>query len=381
MMDEFICPHWKNFSKGEFDLLFTKVSLTRKSDEKMFYHTHTPIKVKDENSNILEEKNILELFNPTDPRKIIAVIQGNLGTGKSELCVYLSFELEKQGRRIFHIDKNASLMDILTKVIPRFYGEITGKDFPVKGQLEHLYTALQNNPETVAKAASHLLILRLLRDNVLPKNKNYTILGEKLADLVSKNINILSKKGEEAIDMVFVTSKELNSSAYREILQILPWDIVTEAAIEINKILWEEIRQHYKVPTLDEAISELTKVCTSRPIIIFEDFSVAGLDLDKLTLFMESDNPNAMCDFIIAGLQDKVPSRSGTRVERFRYFETTSRGVEGVLFLDQDTCVKFIEPFLTYPKIKNYADRYLTNHINSAINITNTNNTKGEFRK
>ena len=83
---------------------------------------------------------------------------------------------------------------------------------------------------------------------------------------------------------------------------------------------------------------------------MFEDFSIAGLDLDRLARYMESDRPDFICDFIIAGLQDKVPPRSGTRVERFEYFTTTTSEQKEVLFLNEKTCVDFIAPFLCYPK-------------------------------
>ena len=104
-MVETICPHWQNISEKDFELLFTKASLTRKSDKKMFYYTHTPVKVKDTSGNIIDESEVLNEFRSNDPRKVVIVIQGNTGTGKSELCVHLSFELDKRGRDVFHINK------------------------------------------------------------------------------------------------------------------------------------------------------------------------------------------------------------------------------------------------------------------------------------
>lgn len=348
----FVCPHWQSLSEERFNLLFTKASLTRRSDEEMFHYTHTPILVEDELGTTWRENQILDLFTQASPRKVVIVVQGNTGTGKSELCVYLSLELEKKGRKVLHVDKNSSLMDILRIDIPQFFKEVTGREFPGIEQIEQLYNDLTNSPELVAKRASSGVILRLLKglETRYDAEENKAI-QKKLEELITRKLRILIHKGENPIDMIFITKEDLETRGFDGLMRILPGGDPNIAATETNRMLWEIIRLDYSVPTLDQALAEVTKATGElRPIIVFEDFSIAGLDLERLSKYMESDKRDNLCDFIIAGLHEKVPPRSGTRVERFRYFTTTTSDQKEVLFLNESTCVEFIEPFLSFPK-------------------------------
>ncbi|MFX0210373.1 MAG: hypothetical protein ACFFDT_30620, partial [Candidatus Hodarchaeota archaeon] len=349
-----ICPHWRKISDEKFDILFSKTSRTRAElDESMFYYIHTPVLVKDEKGTEWKESKILELFNLTDPRKVVTVIQGNTGTGKSELCLYLYFELKKRGREILLIEKNASLMDILSSEIPKFFKKITGRDFPRKEKIDQLNRILCDAPKNVAKLASSAVVIRLV-DSLGVTEDSLSKFGELLEELVLKNLKILTQKGEAPTDMTFVKPKELESSQYCTISNFIPGKTIDEKTAEINKLLWEAIRKNYEVPTLDHALEILSKERSNlRPIIVFEDFSIVGLDFENLTKYMEVDNPEYICDFIIAGVQDKVPPRVGTRVERFRYFSTTTPDQPQVLFLNKATCIDFIGKYLTYPKIVN----------------------------
>jgi len=368
MRKRFVCPFWRDISDEKFNLLFTKTSRTRADmDEPMFYYLHTPVLVKDENRVEWKENKILDLFDVKEPRKVVTIIHGNTGTGKSELCLYLYFELKKIGREVLLIEKNASLMDILSRDIPAFFKQLTGKDFPKKEKSDRLNRILREAPKSVARMASSAVVIRLVESRGISED-NLSEFGELLRELMFKNLVILTQKGEAPTDMTFVKTEELRSSQFRGISEFAPGETLEQQATELNRLLWEAIRKHYEVPTLDHAIETLCKeVGGFRPVIVFEDFSIVGLDFEQLTKFMEGDNPEYVVDFIVAGVQDKVPKRVGTRVERFRYFSTTTTEQPQVLFLNEETCVDFIEKYLAYPKVTTNTASKQTDLINNTI--------------
>ena len=360
----YVCPHFKRMDPATLDLLFTKASLTRFSDPKMFYYTHSPIEVyagipirrtkweKGEvSSKVTEEQVLNELVKPNASRRTVIVIEGNTGTGKSELCAYLALELEKRGRLVLQIEKNADLLDVMTRIIPDFYKQNTGRNLPYVSNLGKWKDRLLNNLEIEAKVASGALILELYEQGVIAKRtqeERNDAQGE-IEKILLGRLNTLSRKGEDPADLDLLTAEDLKHYVGRMITKVNLSE--NEEARELNKRLWQIIRGEYQIPRLDEMLDHLTKdLGSKRPVIIFEDFTIAGLDLDQIVKYLETDKSTNLCDFVLAGTQDKMHAlHTATGEERFKYYSTSVEGSK-VLFLNEETAFEFIEPFISYGK-------------------------------
>lgn len=88
-----LCPHWKRVDEDLFEDLFSEVAKDRVNRPDLFRFTHRRItvyeKFSDDYDEVAEEE-ILEDFLEQRRRNLVTIIDGNVGTGKSELCGYLS---------------------------------------------------------------------------------------------------------------------------------------------------------------------------------------------------------------------------------------------------------------------------------------------------
>lgn len=102
-----------------------------------------------------------------------------------------------------------------------------------------------------------------------------------------------------------------------------------------------------------------SKFTDTRPVIVFEDFAITAMEAKQLRNYMERDKYTDNWDFIVAGTRDptEVLHRRTAEV-RFEFFQTNERGSSRVLFLDEETAVDFVAPYLGYIKSHDGSVRY-----------------------
>jgi len=89
----------------------------------------------------------------------------------------------------------------------------------------------------------------------------------------------------------------------------------------------------------------------TRPVIVFEDFSIAAMEAERLRKYMERDKSADNWDFIVAGTRDSTEVlRTRTAEDRFEFFQTNEQDSNTVLFLNEDSAVDFVRPYLGYIK-------------------------------
>jgi len=351
--DDLYCPHLQNINEESLRQLFSKVAAVRSEDPELFKFTHRPIRVfrtpegTETQDQTVHETEVYRKFSDSRPGNFSVVIEGEVGTGKSELCAYLAHQLaDNDDRPILHVDKNDDLMTLLSERIPEFYQEHFNEELSVASNFKQLRQDLEQNGRVVANNATSGAILNLAR--------NYRVDAagkeDKIREFVQDELSLLVEKGEYAKEVKFVTEP-----AYRrnDFLQVIEEDVgITEAVTNFNEELWREIRDRYETASLDDVLEQVGKQFTeTRPVIIFEDFAITAMEGRQLRNYMERDNPSDNWDFIVAGTRDSTKIlHKMTANDRFKFYRTNRQNSNSVLFLDEDSAVDFIRPYLGYLK-------------------------------
>ena len=81
--------------------------------------------------------------------KIIYFIEGETGTGKSELCMYLKFKLKEElsDLIIIEISKDLSWFQICGESLPKEYSNHFKEDLPESNSFENFKRDIQNEDE------------------------------------------------------------------------------------------------------------------------------------------------------------------------------------------------------------------------------------------
>ncbi|MFP9061975.1 hypothetical protein ACLI4R_15790 [Natrialbaceae archaeon A-chndr2] len=354
------CPHFNQIDEETLRRLFSKVAAVRSEDRQLFDFTHRRMEVfRGTNASNAEkwgEERVYRLFSSERVGNFAVVIEGEVGTGKSELCAYLSHRLRDDGRPILHIDKDDDLMSILSERIPRFYEEQFGEELPGASEFKQLRDDIQNIPQAVANNATSGAILNLRSSgyDVSPTDDQ----EDDIRDFVRGKLQLLVEKGEYAREIKFITKGEYKQ---RDELQIFQQSVGVEDAVDaFNKELWREVRNRYNTAALDDVLEHVGSEFTdTRPVIIFEDFSITAMEAKKLRNYMERDKGSDNWDFIVAGTRDSTGVlHTQTAEDRFEFFQTNERNSNSVLFLDEDTAVDFVRPYLGYIKSFDESVRY-----------------------
>lgn len=348
------CGHFDQFSNQEFDELFSEVAAIRAENKDLFEFTHRPIEVFPSEGagqadvETVSEQQILGYLQKDRNRNYAVVIEGETGTGKSELCAYLVHQLRAQSRPILRVDKDDDLMSILTKRLPEFYKEHFSDELPQAGAFERLERNIKENPQTVANFATTGALLKFSKRGIETdydrddERAIASILEGQLENLITsgeygKERNLLSKQQYERESAFHVFGPEVSQ---------------TEAVEQWNTELWNVIRDEYDTPPLSEMLAQVGEKFTDRrPVVVFEDFSIASLEAKRLRNYIERDRSGDRWDFIIAGTRDVTEvMHSQTAEDRFEFFQTNKPNSNSVLFLDEDSAVDFIRPYLAYFK-------------------------------
>ncbi|WP_276249165.1 hypothetical protein [Haladaptatus sp. YSMS36] len=346
------CPHFEHIDEKMLQQLFSKVAAIRSANYELFRFTHRPMEVfrgvTADPADTATENEIYQRFSQDGLKNFAVVIEGEVGTGKSELCAYLSHELRKEGRPILHIDKNDNLMTILSERIPEFYQEHFGEELPGADEFKNLKKDIEENPQTVANNATSGAILNLRHVDYQVKTTGEQ--ENKIRDFIAEKLETLVNRGKYDQKVQFVTKEEYKQ---KEFLQIFDQEIsVAEATDSLNEELWHEIRSRYRTSSLDDVLEKVgQRFSESRPVIVFEDFSIAAMEGEKLRNYMERDNVNDNWDFIIAGTRDATEVlHTQTAEDRFEFYQTNGSDSNSVLFLNEDSAVDFVRPYLGYLK-------------------------------
>lgn len=364
-----LCPHFTDLDKELMERLSSKVAAVRASEkyEDLFHFTHRRIQVYQYGTgDIIDEAEIYQEFDEHRLGNFVVVIRGPTGTGKSELCWTLSHRLRNEGRSVLHIDKNADLMSIMAEEIPEFYEQHTGEQIQGAKEIDRLRRDIREEKETVARYAVSKSIIDLRDSDVDVVVDN----PDRIEDFVGTKLTDLVKQGVYDSDVDFVTENEVKNLDH---LAILPGQSAADTATMLTETLWNAIRSHYESPSLDSLLERVGQAFTdTRPVIIFEDWSVTSLDAIRLRDYMERDNDDDRWDFIVAGTPDsfeELEFRTQTSEDRFQFYETTREGGDQVLFLDADSAVDFIRPYLGYIKSLDGSVRYDRDGVNRVTDI------------
>ena len=344
------CPHLQEVDEGTLQELFSKVAAIRSENRELFDFTHRRIEVFRQthgDTEVVSEDDVYRQFRTDRNGNFAVVIEGEVGTGKSELCAYLSHRLRDDGRPILHIDKDDDLMSMLTDRLPQFYEEQFGEEMPEAADFEQLREDIETIPQSVANNAVSGAILNL-------RSRGYSVSADpkeedKIRDFVGQKLELLVKRGEYATEIKFVSEQDYRQE---EFLQVFDQTSVEEAVDLFNEELWRVVRDRYETASLSEVLKRVGKRFTdTRPVIIFEDFAITAMEANKLASYIERDKPDDNWDFIVAGTRDSTgPLHTQTAEDRFEFYQTNEQGSNSVLFLDEETAVDFVRPYLGYFK-------------------------------
>lgn len=354
------CPHFEDVSERKLRQLFSKVAAVRSANRDLFEFTHRPIEVfrgtSAEDADRWGEDRVYNLFSDDEIGNFVVVIEGEVGTGKSELCAYLAHQLDDDGRPILHIDKDDDLMSILSERIPEFYREHFDEPLPGATEFEELQHDITHNPQTVASYATSGALLNLDRHGYERTHSEED--EEDIRKFIQEKLQLLVERGEYAREIKFVSEGD-----YKQLdeLQIFPDHVETEDAVDaLNEELWREIRNRYDTQALGDVLEFVgNQFDRTRPVIVFEDFAIASMEAERLRNYMERDNPEDNWDFIVAGTRDSTNVlHTRTAEDRFEFFQTNMPRSKSVLFLDESSAIDFARPYLGYIKTGDESVRY-----------------------
>jgi len=293
------------------------------------------------------EDRIYQEFSDNRVGNFAVVIEGEVGTGKSELCAYLSPAPTRWSSDASHRQRRRSDVDPFER-IPEFYQEQFGEELSGASEFKRLRDDIVDIPQTVADNATSGATLTLRRQgyDVAPDGEQ----TDKIRDYIAEKLNRLVERGEYAQKIQFIGENEYRQ---RDELKIFNEDIgVSEAVEAFNNALWQVIRENYDTSSLGDVLDQVgQRFEDTRPVIVFEDFSIAAMEAERLRKYMERDKSADNWDFIVAGTRDSTEVlRTRTAEDRFEFFQTNEQDSNTVLFLNEDSAVDFVRPYLGYIK-------------------------------
>ena len=360
------CPHFRDYDENRLNRLFSKVAAVRARDPELFHFTHRPItvyrsdEVGKESATTLTEDEILDQFSVNRHGNHAVIIEGEVGTGKSELCAYLVHQLREQGRPILRVDKDDDLMSILTERLPEFHQKHFDEELPGRDDFEQLEDDIENIPSVVANNATTGAILSFTSEGFdisISEDVEQEIKG-----YVEDRLEKLVQRGEygKRMDIISEQQYEMHDS-----LHIFNGSFSTEEALKKwNDALWNEIRSRYNTPPLSAMLKKVgQKFEETRPVAVFEDFGIASIEAKQLSEYIERDIDEDNWDFIVAGTRDVTETlHTQTAEDRFPFYQTNEPNSNSVLFLNEASAVDFIRPYLAYIKHQDGSVKYNVAH-------------------
>jgi hypothetical protein len=359
--EQLYCPHFNQFDEERLQRLFSKVAAVRAEDPDLFHFTHRPISVYPSDSGEIggesvTEDEILNRFSVNRHGNHAVIIEGEVGTGKSELCAYLTHRLRESGRPILRIDKDDDLMSILTDRLPEFHQEHFDEDLPGRDDFQQLENDIKSIPSVVANNATTGAILSFTSEGFDIEISEEV--EQEIKGYVEDRLEKLVQRGEygNRMDIISTQQYEMHNS-----LHIFDDSVSKDEALKKwNDALWNEIRSRYNTPPLSEMLQQVgERFEHTRPVAVFEDFGIASIEAKQLSEYIERDISEDNWDFIIAGTRDVTETlHTRTAEDRFDFYQTNEPNSNSVLFLNEETAVDFIRPYLAYIKHEDDSVRY-----------------------
>lgn len=344
------CPHLREVDDETLQQLFSEVAAVRSQNRDLFEFTHRRIDVFRRTaggSEIVSEDEVYEEFSDGRPKNFAVVIEGEVGTGKSELCAALAHRLRDDGRPLLHVEKEDDLMSLLSDRIPEFYREQFGEEMDGAADFQQLRDDIESIPQVVANSAVSNTILNL-------NQRGYDVSvterqEDEIRDFIRDKLQLFVERGQYATEVTFISEQEYRQNDF---LQIFSEPSVEDAVETYNEEMWRVVRDRYETASLSEVLKQVGSTFTdTRPVIVFEDFSITAMEAGKLARFIESDSTENTWDFIIAGTRDSTePLHTRTAEDRYEFYQTNEANSQRVLFLDEDSAVDFVRPYLGYFK-------------------------------
>lgn len=366
------CPQFTGFSRERLKQLMNPVAAIRaatdeelgigtKDDEypDIFEFTHRPITVYEtdtigartaDDTKRVSEADVYDRLNHGEPRNYAILIQGTVGTGKSELCAYLTHRLRENGRPVLEIRKDDDLMTMLTERIPEFYERELGTEYPNRADYEQIRDALED--EERQGELANLIVVNALTEL---RNRNYSITcsdeeREKFISFIRNNFDVLREATEDEDRGSQIITP--NHYSQKSCLQIFDdTSDIDSPANRLNTTLWEALLDRFDTRGLEDVFETVAEDFDRRPVAVFEDFSIASVQARELGEFIDRDEHGDAWDFVIAGTTEALgPLRIQTFLSRFDIFQTNIPGGNQVDYLSEENLIDFITPYLAYIK-------------------------------
>lgn len=359
----------------EWDDGIVKTYLTatsqQKDDPEKFYKTHLDI---DEvyaeflpgyqDEFVTQEQfrdEILHAKTNEDIRTFI--VRGETGSGKSQLCQWLDYELqgigdtpekEVEDRIPLHIKANETSLDQIISTLAEPLGidpevdQISALD-PEK-VADAIVTNLEANP---GQALADVDLERIIREG-------------QLESLLAKNVEKY-QKGLEAEDETEFDPNLISKEDYRKIALKLGTESVFHQNQEtLRQSLRDEIHRHFShLVGVDDFQSQLREYTQQykdelgkRPVIICEDvttFSVLKEQLLDQIIQVESATYDIVLGYTTGFEQDDLSDALGHRGSEDALTYLKDRA-EGYLSLSKDGVVHFLDDSLSIDLVKTYLD-------------------------
>jgi hypothetical protein len=374
--DDLFCPHFHEKDESDLRSLFSRVAAVRAENPELFWFTHRPIELfqteggvdgpslESDEEQVVTEDDVYQDFSGSRNKNFAVVIEGEVGTGKSELCVALTHQLENDADRpILRVDKDTDLMSMLTEDIPDFYQDHFDETLETSSQFKRLEDDIKQRPRMVASQAVYTALLEIGWDgyetSTTPEQEDAIV--EFVAERIRDRLVEPRQYGEEPN---LVTEQEYEQNSFLQVFDEDPDTFEGHPAEKLSSGFWQALLDQYDTPPLTDLLEEVgekfkEEYGDKRPVAVFEDFSITGMQARQLRNFMERDNPGDNWDFIVAGTRDSTAVlHKRTAEDRFRFYRTNKQNSNQVLFLDDETAVDFIRPYLGYIKHHDGSVRY-----------------------
>ncbi|WP_123538151.1 hypothetical protein [Halosimplex salinum] len=374
--DDLFCPHFHEKNESDLRSLFSRVAAVRAENPELFWFTHRPIELfqteggvdgpslESGDERVVTEDDVYQEFSASRNKNFAVVIEGEVGTGKSELCVALTHKLENEANRpVLRVDKNTDLMSMLTEEIPDFYQTHFGETLDTSSRFKRLEDDIKERPRMVASHAVSTALLEIGWDGyettIEPAQEDEIL--DFVAERIRERLVETRQYGEEPN---LVTKQEYDQNSFLQVFEEDADAFEGHPAEKLSSGFWQALLDQYDTPPLTDLLEEVGEKFNEeyddkRPVAVFEDFSITGMQARQLRNFMERDNPGDNWDFIVAGTRDSTAVlHKRTAEDRFRFYRTNKQNSNQVLFLDDGSAVDFIRPYLGYIKHHDGSVRY-----------------------
>lgn len=341
----------------------------QKDDPKTFYNTHLDIdriyakflpRYQDE--FVTQEQFRDELIDsPIDADIRTFIIRGETGSGKSQLCQWLDYELSGKGeseevpdRIPLHIKANQTSIEHIISTLAEPLGEdpeirqVTQLD--AKKVAEAIITNLEANPgkQLVEANLDRIIQEGNLQSMLVSNIENYQD-GLDEGDETEFDPNLISKKDYRNIALALGTESVFHKNS----------DVLRQA-------LRDEIHRHFShiigvddfQGQLREYASRYVEELDKRPVIICEDvttFSVLKEQLLDQIIQVESATYDIVLGYTTGFEQDDLQDALGNRGDEDALTYLQDRA-EGYLSLTQDGIAYFLNDSLSVDLVHKYMD-------------------------